>query len=376
MRRNIQRLKGLYGLAVAGLADKLDIQRRLARDGDTAAALGRLGPDPARSTFVPIRLLAAELYLDRAEPDRAQALARSVLASSPGHPQATQLLLEATHGLGTPLEKVDITAIERGCRAAVGRVPTLATACKLHHGLVARREGQRQAALGHSFAAMEMVPPEPRLMAMVAQLLVNLGATFEAQSLVRRAEDLADRRLAPLAWARAGIALATNRKAELPSGLPPGPEARLVALRASFVGPRMPSAATMVLDRSATRPPLDEDLRWVADGTRVRGKDAARAMSGRVSSRYGRRPPGPVAAFVAGALARRAGNEELARAWLARSLDGHGDACRAAELYRIVLREHGHNPKLIADLQRAIGRLGCERFQFDAPAAPPPAERF
>jgi tetratricopeptide (TPR) repeat protein len=337
--------------------------RRLSRQGEVAAAMARLGPDAESSPFLPTRLLLAELHLDQGQPARALALVRPALAASPGHPQAVQLLLEATHGLGGVLDRAQIATVERGCRAAQGRVPTLDTACRLNRGLLARREGQRQVAMGQAFGAMEMAPTEPRLLATIAQLLVNLGATTEAQSLVRRAEALADRKLPPLAWARAGVILATNRRVVVPPGVPPGPEARLIALRASFVGPRMNLAGSAVLAGTNARPPDDRDLRWVADGTRVKGqRPGAQALTAKVRTRYGRRPPGPVASFVAGALARRAGKDQLARAWLARSLDGHGDACRAASLYRLVLIEDGTNPRLVAQLQRAIGRLGCERF--------------
>jgi hypothetical protein len=94
-------------------------------------------------------------------------------------------------------------------------------------------------------------------------------------------------------------------------------------------------------------------------------------MAAKVRSRYGGHPPGPVASFVAGTLARRAGQKPLARTWLSQSMDGHGDACRAASLYRISLREQGHNPKLNAPLQRAIGKLGCDRLLA---TTPPPAK--
>jgi len=38
-----------------------------------------------------------------------------------------------------------------------------------------------------------------------------------------------------------------------------------------------------------------------------------------------------------------------------------GDACRAATLYRLAIQENGRNPLFNARLQRAIGRLGCDR---------------
>jgi hypothetical protein len=69
-----------------------------------------------------------------------------------------------------------------------------------------------------------------------------------------------------------------------------------------------------------------------------------------------------VVAYVGGTLARRGGLRPLARAWLGRALIGHGDACRATTLFRLTLREAGNNPLLNPRLQRAIGRLGCDRL--------------
>jgi hypothetical protein len=225
--------------------------------------------------------------------------------------------------------------------------------------LQARRAGQRDRAQQEALAAGEIAPPEPRVLASIAQLLVNTGATVEAKVLIRRADVLADRRLSPLAWAKTGAALATDRKVSIPPGTPPGPEARLIAARASFVGPR-PGGPPPPLPAAVTEG--DRDLCWVSDAARVRGERAALAMASKVRSRYGGRPPGPVASFVAGTLARRAGQKPLARTWLSQSMDGHGDACRAASLYRISLREQGQNPKTNAPLQRAIGKLGCDRL--------------
>ena len=41
-------------------------------------------------------------------------------------------------------------------------------------------------------------------------------------------------------------------------------------------------------------------------------------------------------------------------------MDGHGDACRSASLYRMTLRDAGQDPLRNVRLQRAIGKLGCD----------------
>jgi hypothetical protein len=339
--------------------------RLLTRGGDHRGAVAHLA-DAGASPFLPARLLLAELRLDAGDPATALPLIRGVLKEAVDQPLAIQQLIEVSHALGRPLSDEDAGRVDRACKRAEGRVPTLSAVCRLHEGLLARRSGQRDRAQQQALAAAEIAPPEPRILAGIAQLLVNTGATVEAKVMIRRADGLSDRRLSPLAWAKAGAALATDRLVPIPPGTPPGPEARLIAARASFVGPR-PGGAPPPLPDAATD--ADRDLRWVADGARVRGGRAALAMAARVRSRYGGHPPGPVASFVAGTLARRAGQKPLARTWLSQSMDGHGDACRAASLYRISLREQGHNPKLNAPLQRAIGKLGCDRL-LATPAGP------
>jgi tetratricopeptide (TPR) repeat protein len=337
--------------------------RRRVRGGDGAGALAALGEGAERSPFLPGRLLLAELRLDRGETGAALAVLRGVLAESPSHPIALQLLIEASHQLDGPMAAADAQLVDAECRRNGERITALAAACRLHRGVEARRAGRRADALAAAREAADVVPAQPRLMAATALLLVNTGATEHALHLVREAARLADPRLPLLAWARAGVALATDRRVALPPGPPPGSEARLIAARASFVGTREGPLSSALLPAGDGRDSEDGDLRWVSDGARVKGAVAARALASRVEARYGPRPPGPVAAFVAGTLARRGGKHPLARTWLSRSLDGHGDACRAASLYRIALKAEGKDPLLNARLQRAIGRLGCDRLK-------------
>jgi hypothetical protein len=362
-RAEANQLATAVGLAAAGTPLARFVEaRRLARGGDGAGAMAALGAGAERSPFLPGRLLLAELHLDRGEARQAMAIVRGVLAESPRHPIALQLLIEASHELDSPMAPADAQLVEAECRRNDERITALATACRLHRGVEARQAGRRKDALVAAREAADVVPAQPRLMAATALLLVNTGSTEEAQRLVREATRLADPRVPLLAWARAGVALATDRRAPLPPALPPGSEARLIAARASFVGTREGPLPAALLPEGTGARSEDGDLRWVSDGARVKGAVAARALASKVEARYGDRPPGPVASFVAGTLARRGGKHPLARTWLSRSLDGHGDACRAATLYRIALRDQGRNPLLNARLQRAIGRLGCDRL--------------
>jgi tetratricopeptide (TPR) repeat protein len=336
--------------------------RRLTRNGDGVGALERLGPDAERSPFPPGRLLLGELALDSGDAERALAIARGVLGESPRHPLALQLLMESHQARGGQVPPEEAATMAQACKEDETRVPSLAAACRLDRAETLRRQGARRGALVQAQAAAEVVPTEPRLLSVTSQMLANLGAIKEANILLARAEVLADRSLPPLAWARIGVELATNRRVQLPSGPPPGPEARLVAARSAFVRRGDSPGRTQLLDSLTKSLPGDPDLQFMARGARARSNEDALDLSLSIRAQYGLVPPGPLASYVAGTLARRGGLRPLARLWLSKALNGHGDACRAATLYRMAIRENGRNPMFNARLQRAIGRLGCDRL--------------
>jgi tetratricopeptide (TPR) repeat protein len=336
--------------------------RRLSRNGEGSAALARLGPDAERSPFPLGRLLLGELSLDRGEPDVALQAARAVLAQAPRHPLALQLLMEAHQAKGGRPPPDEAMAISQACKEDETRIPTLAAACRLDRALTLRRAGARRASLNAALSAAEVVPADPRLLSLAAQALSNLGAIREANLLLSRAEVLADRALPPLAWARIGVELATNRRVTIPESPPASPEARLVAARSAFVGPPDSPVLNQLLDSIRSTAGGDRDLQVITRGARARRAAAVLATALRLRDRYGKAPPGPVAAYVAGTLARRSGLRPLARVWLGQALTGHGDACRAATLFRLSLQDMGSDPLQNPRLQRAIGRLGCERL--------------
>jgi hypothetical protein len=325
--------------------------RRLARSGEQTAALEHLGAGPTQCLLS--RGLLAEIYLDRAEPEQAIAVAQQLLAASAGHPAGVQALIEARDGLEQDLTPEERTVVEQACGASEPRVPTLAAACHLHAALAARRAGKRAQALAEARRAAEIEPIEPRLLAINAQHLANLGAVQQAAALLARATRMADERLPPLAWARAGVALARTRKVTIPPGPPPGPEARLIASRAAFVGEPL---AEEIRPEASSR---DPDLAFLRAGDRAVRSHQSAQMRKKLWVQYRRRPPGPIAAYVAGTLAKREQLDDLALLWLERALGGHGDACRATYLYSAVLTNLGRTPARNGRLQRAIGKLDC-----------------
>ena len=338
--------------------------RRLTRNGDGAGALERLGPEGETSPLPLARLLLGEIALDSGDPTRALAAARGVLTESPRHPLALQLLMESQAAEGGSLPAEEAALVAQACKEDETRIPSLAAACRLDRALTLRRSGNRRNALTEAIAASTMAPAEPRLLSLTSQALANLGAIREANFVLARAEVLADPSLPLLAWARTGVELASNRRVPLPPGPPPSPEARLVAARSAFVGGRSDSPQMAGLMDSLTKAAAgDRDLLFMTRGARVRGAAAAVDVTLQMRERYGLVPPGPVAAYVGGILARRGGLRPLARLWLARALGPHGDACRAASLFRMALREVGDNPLRNPRLQRAVGRLGCDRLK-------------
>jgi tetratricopeptide (TPR) repeat protein len=328
--------------------------RRLARAGEVGAALAHLGAGSPDGATVLSRTLEAELELDAGRPERALSLAQDILARSPHHPGALQMLMEARAALEQDLTAPEAAAVAEGCKASEGRVPTLTAACHLQAALAARRAGKRGEALAQASKAADVMPNDPRLLALIAQHLANLGANQRATALVDRAVHFADERLAQPAWARAGATLTRTRKVTLPKTPPPGPEARLIAGRAAFVGE--PLAEEM---KAATA--RDPDLAFLRAGDRAVRTHTAEQMRRKLWVQYRNRPPGPVAAYVAGTLAKSEDLDDLARLWLGKALYGHGDACRAAHLYSAVLKSLGRSPQASYRLQRAMGKLECVR---------------
>jgi hypothetical protein len=103
----------------------------------------------------------------------------------------------------------------------------------------------------------------------------------------------------------------------------------------------------------------DEDLRWFAAAARTAGPGPAVRFAKELREDAGQTRKGPVAAYLAGALARWGGRRHLAKLWLAQALEGHGDACRAAALYAGVLAELGRDPHKDEGLRKAVERQRC-----------------
>jgi hypothetical protein len=338
------------------------------RRGENAAVARLLGPEAARAPFLLARLLRAEAHLDAGEEGAAAQIARGVLAASPDHPRALALLMEARNSAGGTLAAGE-SAAARACEGASGKQRALAATCALDAALGARRRGDRAAARARGLDAAAASAGDPRLLALTAQLLANLGLPDRAAALAAAGGRLAGAAVPSVAWAAAAVQLGRGAPVTPPAGPPPGPEARLIAARAAFAaslaGGRTddedPAARALAPEgRPAQR---DEDLHWLAEGLRANTPGAGLRFAKRLRASTDGQAPSPVAAWVAGALARRGGRRHLAKLWLDQALDGHGDVCAAAALQAAVLVDLGRDPRGDIRLREARRRYGC------APAA-------
>ena len=343
------------GAGPLGLAQARLLQRR----GDAAGALGRLGPEPGKSAFLLVPVLAAELHLDCGEPEVAIRGLRDVLARAPLYPRAVALLGEARYLMAGALEAGEVRALttacaDEGARRRRPRWPPRARSTAAWP--------RASAASARRRAAGRSRPRGWRPRIRGCWRSRRSCSTTSARPIRRRAwreaaARLTDPRFAPVAWAAAGVRLSRGRASAVPAGSPFGPEARVIAVRAAFAE-EPPARAAAVFSRFD--PKLgrgDQDLRWFAQGVRA-SADPKSAVKFASSLRAGS-APGPVGAYVAGALAARAGRRHLAKLWLEQALEGHGDVCRAVALYAGVLSSLGKDPRKDARLHAIAAKQTC-----------------
>jgi hypothetical protein len=296
----------------------------------------------------------AEARLDLGQPAAALDALNAALKRAPGDTRARLLELEARQTTdGAPTATTEGMRARRGlpplCRRdAVS--PVLAAGCALAEATTARLRGDRQTARAR-LAALTASPPgpapapaapsptpaapppapaagapaDPRTLARAAVLLAQLGAIDAADALATRAAAIADPHLPALAWARVGIALGRGEvPAKLPAPRLAHPDVALLAARAAFASRGPAGLSRMLAELGANAASADADLRTFA-----------RLSAGSPGDAPG---DGPVAAYVAGMRARLAGDLEGAARGLRAALSGHGDACRAAGEYLVVMR--------------------------------------
>jgi hypothetical protein len=226
-----------------------------------------------------------------------------------------------------------------------------------------RRKGQRIEARAGALKVAGLSPPDPRLLARTAQLLVNLGETRRAEAVLSRARGYAAPTYPPLTWAMIGARVNRGAQVDVQGAPTPGsPDARLVAVRGALAREGAAGILKVLRRMRASHVTSDPDLGWFAMLPRIQRQRSAVRLAERYAS--GRPAPGPVGAYVLGLLARWGGNRPLALRFLAQARAGHGDACSALSLQTDLLpaafRRPGRtspsecDPRLAPELPRAM----------------------
>ncbi len=291
-------------------------------------------------TQIEPRVAWAELRLELGDPGAVRDTLRPLLATVPDHTRGWLLLAEAELALGGPQ---DGPALEEGCRRDGAVSSTVAAGCAM---LAAERErmAMRPAAMHTALAHATQLAPQvrsARLLARTAQLQAQLGRVDEADRLARQAATLASSELPNLAWAQVALALGRGHSPERPPALPVlGPESAVLSARTAFA---IGGAGA-----------LADALAELSPALRAHPDLAVLAPLGLPSSQVPA-DSGPLGSYVAGVLARLAGDLPTAAGHLARALDGHGDACRAAGEYVATLHELHRLPEAgLLDPLRAV----------------------
>ncbi|HEX3698054.1 MAG TPA: hypothetical protein VH374_21970 [Polyangia bacterium] len=305
------------------------------RSGDLEAAAALLQRQPGLGqTWGVARPTVAALELDRGRANAALELLEPSLAS--GSDEALWLLLdqEALRAARNPARKSPAGISERLIKVCARDGETSSTvraACALNLAVEKRLAGDRAGALAEARRAAAVHSTNPRVLGGVAQALANLGEIDEAAAVADSAGRRVSAAFPALAWANVAVAIGRGLAAAPPAGIhPAGVESRLVSARAEE------ASASLTPDYGgAGIVDGDPDLRWLSS----LGMTGSRHHVIRFVESVEHRPDrSPVAAYVAGTLALKAGRRHLAERWLAEALTGHGDACKALREYEIVLR--------------------------------------
>jgi tetratricopeptide (TPR) repeat protein len=339
----------LLSLAAGDLASALPGDQQAAENPWLAFAVAkarRLAGEPMRSTrsdFGPALVLQAEAFIDAGETGRARTLLSALVERVPSQTRARLVMAEARVASALPASAEETTGLRGACALDAPRSPFVDGACRLLSAQEARRTGDRTAARARALQVAALAPPEPRLLALTAQLLFNLGETKRADELVTQARTFAGPTYPPLAWATLGGRI--NRGEIVPveqALLPAGPEARLLAVRSALARGGAAGIGTALRNMGPQQVNAEPDLSWFAALSRVQQRRPAVRMAERFMKAA--RPPSPVGAYVLGLLARWGGRRHLAAYWLARAREGHGDSCRAAVLYVATEGDLGRRP--------------------------------
>jgi hypothetical protein len=293
------------------------------------------------------RVLWAELRIDLGDPAAALEALEPVIRVEPEDTEAQLLVAESQEAMGR--SQPPPPSLAAGCQRDQQISPTLRAGCALERANRARLAGEARRALAQAHTASGIEPPQPRLLARIAQLLAQLGSVDQADLLLTAARRRGDDSMPAMAWAQTAIALGRGQPATVPAAPPTGSVTRILALRAAFA-----SGGARALEDWPADPLDDPEARLYLAAAR------GAALDNR----------GPLADYLLGLRARLAGDLQTAAIKLHGALSGHGDACRAAGEYVATVRALGHEVDLAALEPLRISNAGCTHLSPDSLARP------
>ncbi|UWQ21845.1 tetratricopeptide repeat protein [Jannaschia sp. W003] len=292
----------------------------MGRDGDAAAAVDAvLHEDPMQAGA--LRLRAARLAAS-GRGDEAVAALRVALAQSPRDPAILLELAEAHLAAGSrPLAGEQLAAAVEMSAAAAG--PSLVYAAFLREG------GQAAVALRVLRAAAERAPRDPRVLAVLAELLIELGHGGEAATLIARlgetgAAEEAGRlylaRLAAQGRHAEGLGVLGGLVADGGDGLRP-----VAAVVQTLVRAGRGDEARRYLDEALAAQPASRPLRLLRAALDTAAGDAAAARTA-LGALLAEDPGDEQAAVLLVPLLRAERDEAAAAAVLAAALRARPDS--------------------------------------------------
>jgi tetratricopeptide (TPR) repeat protein len=284
----------------------------------------------AASELAPLVMEWATVALDAGTPGTAISALEALLKKHDDHLAARLLLLDAQRGAGV---KADAGKAHEQCRRDGRETPGLRALCALEAGVAARLGGERAGAVRAARAAISDAGYDPRTIADAATLLALLGENDAAAKALERVRAETGPGFVPRAWAEVAVAL--GRGAPVAAGpavaRPASPEQRLLAARMAFAQGGASGLSAALKAMGAGLAASDPELKAFA-ALSNEGK-----MGPELAELEARADKGdPMAAYVVGRNALRAGEPRVAAQRLQRALAGHGDTCEAARLFLAV----------------------------------------
>jgi Tfp pilus assembly protein PilF len=302
------------------------------RQGDPVAASHAFQAALVREpSFIEAKVAWAEVWLEQGQNGRAKEALLAALKHTPDHGRAQLLLAE----LETTSSEHPSTPVhwEATCARDESKSPFIASACDLARAERAWASHDWDAAIRFADSVRRRRPVEPRLLGGAAQLLASLGTVDLAASSWEEATRVASPALPALRWAKLAIELGRGQLPDFPQDLPAASSHWAPLLKA-----RIALASGGIKALTALLPELQSGRADLAALALAMEHDTDSPAGSATSSLD------PVQAYVKGMQARLAGKPTLAADLLAKALNGHGDACRAAGEYLALCRELGRAP--------------------------------